>query len=113
MIPLLAPWRRLSGVGEEEAIGKLDLESGGDFAVALSQYTKVSWRVPVVAQQVKNPTSIHADTGSIPGLTQWVKDPVLQTHCADVFIHCGIDHRHSSDPALLWLWCRPAAAAPI
>ena len=26
---------------------------------------------------------------------------------------CGIDHRHSSDPALLWLWCRPAAAAPI
>jgi len=28
--------------------------------------------------------------GSIPGLTQWAKDPPL-----------------------LWLWCRPAAAAPI
>ena len=24
-----------------------------------------------------NPTSIHKDTGSIPGLTQWVKDLVL------------------------------------
>ena len=34
--------------------------------------------VAVVAQQVKNPTSIHEDEGSFPGLTQWVKDPVLQ-----------------------------------
>ena len=28
-------------------------------------------RVPVVAQQVTNPTSIHEDAGLIPGLTQW------------------------------------------
>ena len=33
--------------------------------------------VPIVAQQVKNPTSIHVDVGLIPGLAQWVKDPVL------------------------------------
>ena len=37
-----------------------------------------------------NPTRNHEVEGSIPGLTQWVKDLVL-----------------------LWLWCRLAAAAPI
>ena len=30
--------------------------------------------VPVVAQWVKNPTSIYEDAGLIPGLTQLVKD---------------------------------------
>ena len=34
-------------------------------------------RVPIVAQQVTNPSSIHEDVGSISGLPQWVKGPTL------------------------------------
>ena len=33
--------------------------------------------VPIVAQQVKNLTSIREDVGSIPGISQGVKDLVL------------------------------------
>ena len=57
--------------------------------LVLRRAIKKNAGIPVVAQWVKNPTSIPEDVGLIPGLAQWVKDP-----------------------ALLWLWGRLATAAP-
>ena len=62
--------------------------------------------VPVMTQGVKNPTSIHEDAGSIPGLTLWVKGCGIAL-CYDVRCSCG------SDLALRWLCYSLAAAVPI
>ena len=63
--------------------------------------------VPIAIQKVKNPTSIYEDEGSIPSHTQWVKG-------SGVGMSCGVGgHRCGSDLLWLWLFFRPAAAAPI
>ena len=47
--------------------------------------------VPVVAEQVTNPTSIHEDAGSNLSLAHCIKDLALP------------GRKHGLDPALLWL----------
>ena len=54
-----------------------------------------------------NPPSIPEDVGSIPGPAQLVKGS------AGITLSYGVGHRLSLDLALLWVWCRLAAAAPI
>ena len=61
----------------------------------MSKSKRLRGGVPVVAQQVKNLTSIHEDESSIPGLSQWVKDPQAATQVTDVsrilyFCGCGV-----------------------
>ena len=41
----------------------------------------------------------------------WIPCSVCQG--SGVAVNCGVGSRCGSDLALLWLWCKPAAAAPI
>ena len=80
-------------------------------SVALCSSVSLSSKVLICksslcGSMVTNLTSIYEDVGSILGLAPWVKG-------SGVAVSCGVGHRHGSDPWLLWLWCRLAAAALI
>ena len=45
--------------------------------VALKSKKKMILGGPLVNEWVENPTSIHEDADSIPGLSHWVKDSAL------------------------------------
>ena len=49
-------------------------------------------------------TGVHEDAGLIPGLSG-----LRLWHC----VNCGVGRRRGSDLSLLWLWHKPAAAAPM
>ena len=67
----IAPIRPLAG--EPPYVAGMTLEKTKKKRKKKIYYSTVH-RVPIVAQQLANPTSIHEDMGSIPGLAQWVKD---------------------------------------
>ena len=56
-----------------------------------------------MAPWVRNPTSIYEDASSTLGL--------LIGSGSGIAVSCGVGHRFSLDPELLWLWCRLAATA--
>ena len=60
-------------------VSKPAILRGGEYKCKiLEMYLKLRDQgVPIVAQWVMNPTSIHEHVVLIPGLGQWVKDPSL------------------------------------
>ena len=47
------------------------------------------------------------------GTMRWRVQSLASISGLSVAMSCGVGCRRSSDPALLWLWCRPAATALV
>ena len=85
---------------------KLFLESAVFlFQKSISPVLKIKAGVPVMVQWETNLTSIYENIGSIPGLSQWVKDLVLPWCTSQMWLGChvavavavAVASSHSSD----------------
>ena len=62
--------------------------------------------IPFVAQQKEiQLVPMRMQVQSLASLSGWLSSGVA--------LSCGVGHRHGSDLALPWLWCRSAVTAPI
>ena len=89
MMRLLRVGQLKSELGAREAKGR-QLHAQAPCAKELLPSRTTALEFPLWLSRLKTWHSVYENAGSTPGLTQWV-----------------------NDPSWLWLWLRPAGAAPI